>query len=80
MCVLIALVVGAVIDIVHNGNSGYPDSWRVFRCSLGGLFVVLLLAHGAALGAMRQIGARAFTLLFVLVLAWLILEPLWPRF
>lgn len=80
LCLLIALVVGAVIDIVHNGNSGYPDSWRDLRCSLGYLIVFLLLIYGVILGAMRQLGARAFTLSFLLVLAWVILEPSWPRF
>ncbi|MCB1225213.1 MAG: hypothetical protein KDK99_05315 [Verrucomicrobiales bacterium] len=78
--VLIAIVGGAVIDIIHNGNSGYPNFWRQVRCPFGYLIVFLLLLHGAILGAMRQLGARVIALSFVLVLTWLILEPLWPRF
>jgi hypothetical protein len=79
LCVLTAIVVGAILDIVHNGNSGYPNFWRQVRCPFGYLVVFLLLIHGAVLGAIRQLGARALALSFVLVLAWLVLEPLWPR-
>jgi uncharacterized membrane protein len=79
LCVLAVIVVGAIIDIVHNGNSGYPNFWRQVREPFGYLIVSLLFLHGAILGAIRQLGARALALSFVLVLAWLILEPLWPR-
>lgn len=80
LCVLAAIVAGAIIDIINNGSSGYPNFWRQVRFQFGYLIVFLLLLHGAILGAMRQLRARAFWLSFVLVLAWLILEPLWPRF
>lgn len=79
LCVLAAIIGGAIIDIINNGNSGYPNFWRQVRCSFGYLIVFLLLLHGGILGAMRRLGSWEFALSFVLVLAWLIIEPLWPR-
>jgi hypothetical protein len=79
LCVLAIIVVGALIDIANNGSSGYPNFWRGVRRPYGVLIVFLLLLHGAILGIMRQLGARAFSISFGLVLIWLIVEPLWPR-
>ncbi|CAN5782300.1 hypothetical protein BH11VER1_BH11VER1_22830 [soil metagenome] len=78
LCVLATIIAGAIIDIIHNGNSGYPNFWRQVRCPFGYLIVVLLLLHGAILGAMRQLSARAFAMSFVLILGWLILEHSHP--
>ena len=79
LCVLAAIVARAIIDIINNGSTGYPNFWRQVRCPFGYLIVFLLLLHGGILGAMRRLGSLAFALSFLLVLAWLILEPLWPR-
>lgn len=79
LCVLAIIVVGALIDIANNGSSGYPNFWRGVRRPFAGLILFLLLIHGAILGIMRQLGARAFSISFGLVLIWLIVEPLWPR-
>ena len=73
------IVIGAIIDIIQNGTSGYPNFWREVRSPLGYLIVFLLLTHGATLGAMRQLKMSSFIWSHVLILAWLILEPLWPR-
>jgi hypothetical protein len=77
--VLSAIVVGAIIDIMNNGNSGCLNFWRQLRSPFGYLMVLLLLFHGVILGAMRQLRGREFAFSLALVLAWLILEPLWPR-
>ncbi|MCB1211028.1 MAG: hypothetical protein KDK97_17015 [Verrucomicrobiales bacterium] len=79
LCVLSAIVIGAIIDIVRNGHSGYPNFWRGVRSPLGFFVVLLLLGHGIILRDMRQIGPRVAAFSVVLVVAWLFLGPLWPR-
>jgi hypothetical protein len=79
LCVLIALIVGAIIDIAYNGNSGLSNTWREVRRPCGELVVFLLLILGVVLRIRHQLSARALTWSFVIVLVWLFLDPLWPR-
>ena len=73
------IVIGAIIDIIQNGSSGHPNFSREVQSPFGYLIVFLLLIHGAILGVMRQLKMSTFLWSHVLILTWLLLEPLWPR-
>ena len=77
--VLFGVIIGAIIDIAKNGNSGYPDLWRSVRRPYGFLAVFVLLVNGTILATARQLTRRSCSAGAVLILLWVIVEPLWPR-
>lgn len=79
LCVLIAIIVGAMIDILNNGNSGVLNVWREVRRPFGVGVVCLLFIHGIILKLSRQLRSKTLIWSLITILIWLFLEPLWPR-
>ena len=74
--VLVALVVGASVDVIETGHSGYPNHWRDMRHGIG--LLVSLVAVTLLVASPKQ-NRWLNVLMITATIVWLAIDLTWPR-
>ena len=78
LCITL-LLIGALVDVIMTGMSGYPNAWRAFRHRCGVLTVLMGVTTTVILLVTRKKVTKVTWFFAIVSVAWLFLDLAWPR-